>query len=122
MDCLCEIIPCLVALAVAALIVVLLIAHLTAGMVDLKRHEKEKLFLTATGEKEPFPSLHDPSSLELSVIVPAYNEELRMPVMMEEAMGYLENRQKQQPLCLLYEVCGGHAAVTKHTEVPAPWC
>ncbi|CAB1333288.1 unnamed protein product [Coregonus sp. 'balchen'] len=42
MDCLCEIIHCLVALAVAALIVVLLIAHLTAGMVDLKRHEKEK--------------------------------------------------------------------------------
>ncbi|XP_071221021.1 dolichyl-phosphate beta-glucosyltransferase isoform X2 [Salvelinus alpinus] len=72
-------------------------------MVDLKRHEKEKLFLTATGEKEPFPSLHDPSSLELSVIVPAYNEELRMPVMMEEAMGYLENRQKQQPL-FTYEV------------------
>lgn len=103
MDCLCEIIHCLVALAVAALIVVLLIAHLTAGMVDLKRHEKEKSFLTATGEKEPFPSLHDPSSLELSVIVPAYNEELRMPVMMEEAMGYLENRQKQQPL-FTYEV------------------
>ncbi|KAM9437077.1 dolichyl-phosphate beta-glucosyltransferase isoform 1-T1 [Salvelinus alpinus] len=103
MDCLCEIIHCLVVLAVAALIVVLLIAHLTAGMVDLKRHEKEKLFLTATGEKEPFPSLHDPSSLELSVIVPAYNEELRMPVMMEEAMGYLENRQKQQPL-FTYEV------------------
>jgi hypothetical protein len=46
-------------------------------MVDLKRHEKETLFPTATGEKEPFPSLHDPSSLELSVIVPAYNEELR---------------------------------------------
>ncbi|XP_038821332.1 dolichyl-phosphate beta-glucosyltransferase [Salvelinus namaycush] len=103
MDCLCEIIHCLVVLAVAALIVVLLIAHLTAGMVDLKRHEKEKLFLTATGKKEPFPSLHDPSSLELSVIVPAYNEELRMPVMMEEAMGYLENRQKQQPL-FTYEV------------------
>lgn len=55
----------------------LLVAHLTAGMVDLKRHEKETLFPTATGEKEPFPSLHDPSSLELSVIVPAYNEELR---------------------------------------------
>ncbi|XP_052376322.1 dolichyl-phosphate beta-glucosyltransferase isoform X2 [Oncorhynchus keta] len=103
MDCLCEIIHCLVGLAVAALIVVLLVAHLTAGMVDLKRHAKETLFPTATGEKEPFPSLHDPSSLELSVIVPAYNEELRMPVMMEEAMGYLENRQKQQPL-FTYEV------------------
>uniref|UniRef100_A0A8C7S9B6 Dolichyl-phosphate beta-glucosyltransferase n=1 Tax=Oncorhynchus mykiss TaxID=8022 RepID=A0A8C7S9B6_ONCMY len=87
MDCLCEIIHCLVGLAVAALIVVLLVAHLTAGMVDLKRHEKETLFPTATGEKEPFPSLHDPSSLELSVIVPEISLSL----------------QKQQPL-FTYEV------------------
>uniref|UniRef100_A0A8C8GM36 Dolichyl-phosphate beta-glucosyltransferase n=1 Tax=Oncorhynchus tshawytscha TaxID=74940 RepID=A0A8C8GM36_ONCTS len=87
MDCLWEIIHCLVGLAVAALIVVLLVAHLTAGMVDLKRHEKETLFPTATGEKEPFPSLHDPSSLELSVIVPEISLSL----------------QKQQPL-FTYEV------------------
>uniref|UniRef100_A0A3P8ZRS1 Dolichyl-phosphate beta-glucosyltransferase n=2 Tax=Esox lucius TaxID=8010 RepID=A0A3P8ZRS1_ESOLU len=103
MECLCEIIQCLVALSVTALLMVLLIAHLTAGMVDLIRHEKEKFFLTAAGEKRPFPSIRDPSSLDLSVVVPAYNEELRMPVMMEEAMGYLENRQKQQPL-FTYEV------------------
>ncbi|KAJ7997476.1 hypothetical protein DPEC_G00229410 [Dallia pectoralis] len=103
MECLCELVQCLVALSVAVLLVVLLIAHLTAGMVDLNRHEKEKLFLTAAGEKKPFPSLHDPGSLDLSVVVPAYNEELRMPVMMEEAMGYLEKRQKQQPL-FTYEV------------------
>lgn len=55
----------------------LVIAHLTAGTVDLTRHEKEKYFLTATGEKRLFPSLHDPHSRELSVVVPAYNEELR---------------------------------------------
>lgn len=55
----------------------LVIAHLTAGMVDLTRHEKEKYFLTTTGEKRLFPSLHDPHSRELSVVVPAYNEELR---------------------------------------------
>ncbi|CAB1316932.1 unnamed protein product, partial [Coregonus sp. 'balchen'] len=54
---------------------VLLIAHLTAGMVDLKRHEKEKFFLTAAGEKEPFPSLHDPSSLEMSVVALQYTRQ-----------------------------------------------
>lgn len=70
----------------------LLIAHLTAGMVDLKRHEKEKSFLTATGEKEPFPSLHDPSSLELSVIVPAYNEELRSESQTDGRTGGLADR------------------------------
>ncbi|XP_045068986.1 dolichyl-phosphate beta-glucosyltransferase [Coregonus clupeaformis] len=117
MDCLCETIQCLVALAVAALIVVLLIAHLTAGMVDLKRHEKEKFFLTAAGEKEPFPSLHDPSSLEMSVVVPAYNEELRMPVMMEEALEYLENRRKQQPLFTYEVIVVNDGSKDKTTEV-----
>ncbi|XP_071369890.1 dolichyl-phosphate beta-glucosyltransferase isoform X2 [Centroberyx affinis] len=93
MDFLCELVQGLAALAAAGLIVLLIVAHVTASMVDLTRHEKEKYFLTATGEKELFPSLHDPHSRELSVVVPAYNEELRMPVMMEEAMDYLENRQ-----------------------------
>lgn len=56
---------------------VVIAAHITAGMVDLTRHEKEKYFLTSTGEKQVFPSLHDPPSRELSVVIPAYNEELR---------------------------------------------
>lgn len=56
---------------------VLVIAHITAGMVNLSRHEKEKYFLTASREKECFPSLHDPCSRELSVVIPAYNEEFR---------------------------------------------
>uniref|UniRef100_A0A3B3C1M1 Dolichyl-phosphate beta-glucosyltransferase n=1 Tax=Oryzias melastigma TaxID=30732 RepID=A0A3B3C1M1_ORYME len=82
---------------------VLVIAHLTAGMANLSRHEKEKYFLTATGETRPFPSLHDPHSRELSVVIPAYNEELRMPVMLDEAMEYLESRQKKNS-SFTYEV------------------
>nr|XP_057942950.1 dolichyl-phosphate beta-glucosyltransferase isoform X1 [Doryrhamphus excisus] len=103
MDFLCEIIQALVALAALALIVVIFTAHVTAGMINLTRHNKEKVFFSATGAKELFPSLHDPPSVELSVVVPAYNEELRMPVMMEEAMEYLESRQRQQPV-FTYEV------------------
>lgn len=103
MDYLCEIVQALFALAALALIVVLVVAHVTAGMVNLTRHEKEKYFLTATGEKQTFPSLHDPYSIEMSVVVPAYNEELRLPVMMDETMGYLEKRQKQKP-SFSYEV------------------
>uniref|UniRef100_A0A8K9WPL7 Uncharacterized protein n=1 Tax=Oncorhynchus mykiss TaxID=8022 RepID=A0A8K9WPL7_ONCMY len=55
-------------IALAALIVV------SYGVLFMSRHEKEKYFLTAAGETEPFPS-H--SSLKLSVVVPAYNEESR---------------------------------------------
>ncbi|XP_072301984.1 dolichyl-phosphate beta-glucosyltransferase [Eucyclogobius newberryi] len=103
MDCLCEIVQALIALAALALIVVLVVAHVTAKKVNMTRHEKEKYFLSATGEKQSFPSLHDPFTVELSVIVPAYNEELRLPVMMEEAMDYLEQRQKKIP-SFTYEV------------------
>lgn len=53
-----------------------LVAHVTAKMNSPKGHE-EKHFLTSTGENEPSPSLHDPPSKELSVVIPAYNEELR---------------------------------------------
>uniref|UniRef100_A0A671PC36 Dolichyl-phosphate beta-glucosyltransferase n=1 Tax=Sinocyclocheilus anshuiensis TaxID=1608454 RepID=A0A671PC36_9TELE len=70
------------------MILTALIPHITT------RHEKEKHFLTADGKEESFPSLMDPPSLDLSVVVPSYNEELRLPVMMDEAMEYLEKRQK----------------------------
>lgn len=117
MDFLCEIIQALVALAALGLIVLLVIVHLTAGMVNLRRHEKEKYFLTAKGEKELFPSLHDAHSRDLSVVVPAYNEELRMPVMLEEAMEYLENRQKQNPSFTYEVIVVDDGSKDKTTEV-----
>lgn len=55
---------------------IVLVAHVTAKMNTPKGHE-EKYFLTSTGENEPSTSLHDPPSRELSVVIPAYNEELR---------------------------------------------
>lgn len=103
MDFLYDLLQCLVALAAIAFILVLVLAHVTATVVDLTRHEKEKSFPTAPGWKELLPSIHDPASKELSVIVPAYNEELRMPSMLEEAMDYLEKRRKRQP-SFTYEV------------------
>ncbi|KAM6985423.1 dolichyl-phosphate beta-glucosyltransferase [Aplochiton taeniatus] len=117
MDFLCELVVGLFALVVAGLIVVFVLAHVTAGMVDLRRHEQEKSFLTAVGEKEPFPSLHDPHSRELSVVVPAYNEELRMPVMMEECMEYLESRQKQHPSFTYEVIVVDDGSKDKTTEV-----
>ncbi|XP_070839046.1 dolichyl-phosphate beta-glucosyltransferase [Chaetodon trifascialis] len=117
MDFLCEIVQALVALAALGLIIVLVVAHVTAGMVNLTRHEKEKSFLTATGEKELFPSLHDPHSRELSVVIPAYNEELRMPAMLDEAMEYLENRQKQHPSFTYEVIVVDDGSKDKTTEV-----
>nr|XP_031540578.1 dolichyl-phosphate beta-glucosyltransferase [Vicugna pacos] len=92
------------ALAAAALILISFVAFITASKVPhLHQHEEEKFFLNARGQKEPLPSIWDAPTKQLSVVVPSYNEEKRLPVMMDEALGYLEERQKQDP-AFTYEV------------------
>uniref|UniRef100_A0A4X1T3N6 Dolichyl-phosphate beta-glucosyltransferase n=1 Tax=Sus scrofa TaxID=9823 RepID=A0A4X1T3N6_PIG len=81
-------------LAAAALILISFVAFITAAEVPHHRHEEEKFFLSATGRKEALPSIRDPPTKQLSVVVPSYNEENRLPVMLDEALGYLEERQK----------------------------
>uniref|UniRef100_A0A8D0HD36 Dolichyl-phosphate beta-glucosyltransferase n=1 Tax=Sphenodon punctatus TaxID=8508 RepID=A0A8D0HD36_SPHPU len=94
----------LAALAVTALSLISLVAHFTAiKMPNLTRHEEEKFFISAEGKKESVPSIHDPPTRELSVVVPSYNEEDRLPLMMNEALDYLEKRQRQDP-AFTYEV------------------
>ncbi|XP_066590586.1 dolichyl-phosphate beta-glucosyltransferase [Prorops nasuta] len=59
------------------------------------RDEAEKYFFhPKTKDKKAFPSLYDKWSIHLSVIVPAYNEEERLPPMLDECLDYLENRKK----------------------------
>ncbi|KAH0628667.1 hypothetical protein JD844_010079 [Phrynosoma platyrhinos] len=84
----------LASLAVAGMLLTAVIAHITASKLPkLHRHEDEKFFLSAEDKKEPVPSFHDPPTCELSVVVPSYNEEERLPSMMDEALDYLEKRQ-----------------------------
>ncbi|XP_022376393.1 dolichyl-phosphate beta-glucosyltransferase isoform X3 [Enhydra lutris kenyoni] len=84
-----------VALAAAALILISFVAFITATkMPHLHQHEDEKFFLNARGQKETLPSIWDSPTKRLSVVVPSYNEEKRLPIMMDEALGYLEERQK----------------------------
>lgn len=91
-------------LAVAGLALAVVIAHITAAkMPNFSRHEDEKFFLTGENKKEFVPSIHDLPTRELSVVVPSYNEEERLPPMMDEALEYLEKRQKKDP-AFTYEV------------------
>lgn len=81
--------------------------------------KEEKSFLDPLNrESIPFPSIEEKSSVLLSVIVPAYNEEKRctnhsyvflksflsfsmfpptVPAMLEECIGYLERKMKENP-------------------------
>ncbi|XP_022320545.2 dolichyl-phosphate beta-glucosyltransferase-like [Crassostrea virginica] len=77
-----------------AIITLIILAMSTKPYPELGRFESEKYFLNEKNEKCLFPSINEPASVELSVIVPAYNEEERLPVMMDEALDYLEERKK----------------------------
>lgn len=48
------------------------------------------------GERAAFPSLTSPATIELSVIVPAYNEGERLPAMLDETIGYLQARSSRE--------------------------
>lgn len=48
--------------------------------------------VNAGGKRVPFGRLTDPATLDLSVIVPAYNEEERLPKMLDETLSYLRSK------------------------------
>lgn len=54
-------------------------------------------FLIVTSDsREAFPSILEPAKLTLSVVIPAYNEEQRLPKMLSECTAYLEERTKSE--------------------------
>ncbi|XP_065357594.1 dolichyl-phosphate beta-glucosyltransferase [Calliphora vicina] len=81
----------------AALLISLFIVQksITAPLPVIKRRKQEKTFLDPNILKNfEFPSIEDEPTVDLSVIVPAYNEEQRMPVMLEECLEFLEEKTK----------------------------
>lgn len=89
----------LLALGVPVVTVILLciIAAIFASSETFARidvFDSEKHFTTDQGSLEKFPSLDEESSLDLSIIVPAYNEEERLPKMLDECTKYLAQSQE----------------------------
>ncbi|KXN90673.1 Dolichyl-phosphate beta-glucosyltransferase, partial [Leucoagaricus sp. SymC.cos] len=59
---------------------------------DIKTHDLEKKYRSHKSSKpRPLPSIADPSTVDLTVVVPAFNEEDRLPKMMEETVNHLES-------------------------------
>ncbi|XP_044524188.1 dolichyl-phosphate beta-glucosyltransferase [Gracilinanus agilis] len=98
-----------VALALVAAALILMkklscVAFLSATKIpDIYWHKEKNFFLNAADKKETLPTIHDSPTRQLSIVVPSYNEEKRLPLMMDEALEYLEMRQKQDPT-FTYEV------------------
>ncbi|KAL0099502.1 hypothetical protein PUN28_020191 [Cardiocondyla obscurior] len=88
--------------ALAAFLFFIIIYVTSEQYPKIWREESEKFYFDCqTKKKEAFPSLHDPWSVHLSVIIPAYNEEQRLPPMLDECLEYLEKCSKNG---LTYEV------------------
>ncbi|KRT78298.1 hypothetical protein AMK59_6655, partial [Oryctes borbonicus] len=56
------------------------------------RDEKEKYFVPSNGVSIPCPLISNKATLDLSIVIPAYNEEERLPVMLDECIEFLENK------------------------------
>lgn len=71
----------------------------------ISRFESEKYYKDPNKNNAtyPFPFMEEEGSIDLSVIVPSYNEEERLPVMLDETLEYLENEKKKKP-SFTYEI------------------
>ena len=58
-------------------------------------------------EKKRFGSIYEPASLTLSVVVPAYNEEKRIKVMMDSMLEVLAKESKKDKCVARGAVAGG---------------
>jgi dolichyl-phosphate beta-glucosyltransferase len=93
-ECLTQLIVIIVILIIITICLISFLRLISSPIPNIIRYESENYFLNPkTNEKLLFPSLlTDEPSLYLSVIVPAFNEEERLPKMLSEAIDYLENR------------------------------
>ncbi|XP_054744699.1 dolichyl-phosphate beta-glucosyltransferase [Anastrepha obliqua] len=63
----------------------------------IKRSKEETHFLDPVAiQNVDFPSIADAPVLDLSVIIPAYNEEQRLPKMLDECLSYLVEKSKNE--------------------------
>ncbi|RUS22613.1 Alg5-prov protein [Endogone sp. FLAS-F59071] len=58
------------------------------------RTESEKFYKDATSKEQRLPTILDKPTVSLSVIVPAFDEKQRLPIMLDETVAYLEQRRK----------------------------
>ncbi|XP_017151613.1 dolichyl-phosphate beta-glucosyltransferase [Drosophila miranda] len=94
--CLLQLLFYLLATAVATgFVIVAVVLYKTKPYPNIVRHSDEKCFLDPQSiQTVAFPSIEDAPTLELSVIVPAYNEEKRLPSMLDECLAFLEEKSK----------------------------
>lgn len=88
----------------------------------IKRFKDEDYFEDQTGTKQKFPSIDDEPSVELSVIIPAYEEEKRLPVMLDECLEFLEAKLKSNPKFSYEVIVVSDGSKDKTVETAMKYC
>lgn len=106
-------------LAVAALVVLCVVIYISSETYPVIRvYESEKFFRDVSGGKQlEFPSIKDSPTISLSVIIPAYNEEKRLPVMLDESLNYLGERAENDNTFTYEVIIVDDGSKDKTTEV-----
>ncbi|KAL9927579.1 dolichyl-phosphate beta-glucosyltransferase wollknaeuel [Glossina fuscipes fuscipes] len=92
------------AILIAFILVLFVVQRLvTTPLPIIKRHKKEQRYFDPVIVSDAeFPSIEEEPSLDLSVIIPAFNEEKRLPIMLDECLEFLEEKSKESSFT--YEV------------------
>jgi len=93
----------LIVLALVFAFICLIIKLISSPYPEIKVFKQEHYFKTSkTGDQtKKFGSLEDPSSVDLSVIIPAYCEEERLPKMLDECIMFLESRPSSYEIVIV---------------------
>lgn len=76
----------------------IILLYLSRGLPTAVVQDGERIFFDPSGNKQvPFPSLFDEPTKELSIVIPAYNEQERLPVCLDEMLNWLTLRNKADP-------------------------
>jgi len=84
-----------VGVTVLGLIVGLTVLKLFYGIQEQLWYPNEDSFVdpNLSDARVKFASLNEPDTLYLSIIIPAYNEKQRLPIMLDETLSYLKQRK-----------------------------
>ncbi|XP_053600348.1 dolichyl-phosphate beta-glucosyltransferase [Plodia interpunctella] len=88
----------IISLPILFLAVCVILYLITDPYPMVKRYKEEESYRDCqTKTRCKFPNIIDASTVNLSVVVPAYNEEDRLPSMLEETLEFLEKRLSEHP-------------------------
>jgi len=93
----------LVIVLVLLALICLVVKVTTKPFPNIENFEQEKSFKTSKSgsDLKEFPSFDSPATVKLSVIIPAYNEELRLPKMLDECLQFLEARKSSYEVIIV---------------------